>query len=91
MAAQDIDKLKRLIVIALFSDDRLVEQLVLKGGNALMLAYDLASRASFDLDFSMEGQFDPAELANITDRIEFRLKQTFEPAGYVVFDVRLMA
>ncbi len=42
MAAQDIDALKRLTVIALFSDDRLVEQLVLKGGNALMLAYDLA-------------------------------------------------
>lgn len=91
MADQDIDKLKRLTVIALFSDDRLVEQLVLKGGNALLLAYDLASRASFDLDFSMEGQFDPSELVNIADRIAFRLQQSFEPAGYVVFDVRLEA
>ncbi len=91
MAAQDIDKLKRLTVVALFSDDQLVEQLVLKGGNALMLAYDLASRASFDLDFSMEGQFDPSELANIAERIAFRLQQTFEPAGYVAFDVRLEA
>lgn len=91
MAAQDIDELKRLTVIALVSDDRLVEQLVLKGGNALMLAYDLTARASFDLDFSMEGQFDPSELTNIAQRIAFRLKQTFEPAGYVVFDVRLDA
>lgn len=89
MAAHDIDQLKRLTVIALFSDDRLVERLVLKGGNALIMAYDLTARASFDLDFSMDGQFDPTELTNIAERVAFRLGQTFEPAGYVVFDVKL--
>ena len=37
----------------------------------------------------MEGQFDAGDLADLTKRIEYRLKQTFESVGYVAFDVRL--
>jgi predicted nucleotidyltransferase component of viral defense system len=84
-----IDQLKRLILVALFSEDELVHRLVLKGGNALRLAYNVSSRASFDLDFSMEGQFERSDLEEIRSRIESRLRQTFEPAGYVAFDVTL--
>jgi predicted nucleotidyltransferase component of viral defense system len=47
-----IDRIKRLAIIALISDDYLMETLVLKGGNAMLMAYDLSSRASYDLDFS---------------------------------------
>ena len=47
----DLERIKRLIIIALVSDDYLMETLVLKGGNALSVAYELSSRASFDLDF----------------------------------------
>ncbi len=84
-----IDELKRLTLVALFSEDELVHRLVLKGGNALTLAHKLSSRASFDLDFSMEGQFEPSDLQKIRGRIEGRLRQAFEPAGYVAFDVTL--
>jgi hypothetical protein len=84
-----IDQLKRLTVVALFSEDELVHRLVLKGGNALSLAHGVSSRASFDLDFSMEGEFEQSDLEGIRSRIESRLTQTFEPAGYVAFDVTL--
>jgi len=87
--SDETEQLKRLAIIGLFSEDQLVDRLVLKGANALSLAHGLTSRASFDLDFSMEGAFEAGELANITARIEFRLKQVFKPAGYVVFDVGL--
>ncbi len=89
MATEDADQLKRLTITALFSVDQLVDRLVLKGGNALNLAYGLSARASFDLDFSMEGQFGVSELGEIARRVEFRLKQAFDAAGYVVFDVML--
>ena len=89
MAAESIERLKRLTLVALFSDDELVQTLVLKGGNALSLAHDIASRASFDLDFSMEGQFNPSDLERIRARIESRLTQTFHPERYVAFDVTL--
>ena len=85
----DMDRLKRLAVVALFSDDELVGRLVLKGGNALSLAHNLATRASFDLDFSMEGQFERSEFPDLIERIERRLKQAFMPVAYFVFDVRL--
>lgn len=88
MDTHDTELLKRLTIIALVSDDELFNCFVLKGGNAISIAHNLTSRASFDLDFSMEGQFEPAQLATICGRIEFRLRQSFGPAGYAVFDVK---
>lgn len=90
MVAHDTDQLKRLTIVALVSDDYLVNELVLKGGNALSLVHRLNARASFDLDFSMEGKFDPAGIDDVRNRIEFRLQQTFEAAGYAAFDVTLV-
>ena len=85
----DVDEIKRWIIVALVSDDEVFQRLVLKGGNALRLIHKLESRASFDLDFSMEGDFEAAQLTSMRERIEFRLKQTLLHVGYVVFDVRL--
>ena len=89
MAEELVERLKRLTLIALFSEDELVHTLVLKGGNALRIAYNVASRASFDLDFSMEGQFEPSDLDRIRARIETRLQQVFQREAYVAFDVTL--
>ena len=36
-------------------DDVLLEQLVLKGGNAMALVYGFGSRASLDVDMSIDG------------------------------------
>jgi hypothetical protein len=39
----DIEQIRRMVIMALFSDDVLVEKLVLKGGNALRLVYGIGS------------------------------------------------
>ena len=55
-------EIRRLAIIGMFSDDDLMETLVLKGGNALDIVYEVAQRASLDLDFSIEGSFTAEEL-----------------------------
>lgn len=42
----DLRNIRRIIVTAISSDDYLMEALVLKGGNALELAYNVGNRAS---------------------------------------------
>lgn len=59
MDLRKIEQIKKLALIALFSDDDLMNTLVLKGGNALDLIYRVDNRASLDLDFSIEGQMTP--------------------------------
>ena len=46
----DLDRIKRLAIVAMFSDDGLMEKLVLKGGNLLDLVYGISTRASLDVD-----------------------------------------
>ena len=89
MSTDRTERIKQLTLVALFSDDELVNALVLKGGNALSLAHGLKSRASFDLDFSMAGRFEPTNLDRIRARIEHRLKQTFAQEELVAFDIDL--
>lgn len=83
----DFAEIRRVAITALFSDDVLLDQLVLKGGNALSLVYELTSRTSLDLDFSMPGDF--ADLADAAKRIFRALRDRFDAKGYVVFDERL--
>jgi predicted nucleotidyltransferase component of viral defense system len=83
------EKIKRLAVKAMFSDDLLMETLVLKGGNAIDLIYGAAGRASRDLDFSMEGAFLENEIAPLKSKIENLLLSTFAQEGLHVFDVSL--
>jgi hypothetical protein len=66
-----------------------MQRLVLKGGNALTLIYKLSSRASLDLDFSIENDFEDIDATR--QRIFRTLKDRFDSAGYVVFDERLDA
>ena len=84
---EKIDQIKRLVIIALFSDDYLMDNLVLKGGNAIDLIYKISSRSSFDLDFSISGQFGKNQIYEIEQRIENTLKETFKESGYKVFDL----
>ena len=80
----DLSQIRRLIVTALFSDDELLDRLVLKGGNALELLYGIGNRASVDLDFSMSEDFVDVEDAEA--RIFRALRDRFEGAGFVLFD-----
>jgi hypothetical protein len=62
---------------------------VLKGGNAIDLLQPRAasklSRASYDLDFSIEDNFDE-DLEAITTRIEKIIKETFTEKDLIVLD-----
>jgi len=83
----DFTSIRRLIITALFADDKLMDKLVLKGGNALSLIYELSTRTSLDLDFSIEKDFeDPEEIRQLILRT---LQDRFDSAGYVVFDLVL--
>ena len=83
----DFAEVRRLTIVALFSDDQLFDQIVLKGGNALSLVYGLSSRTSLDLDFSIEKDF--ADLDDTRKRIFRAVKERFSSAGFVVFDESL--
>jgi len=80
----DFAEIRRLTIVALFSDDELFEQIVLKGGNALSLVYGITSRTSLDLDFSIDRDF--ANLEETRMRIFRALRSRFSSAGLVVFD-----
>lgn len=85
----DLNKARKLIIIALFSDDELMHRFVLKGGNALNIVYDISNRASIDIDVSMENDFEKNELEDIKERLEKELLITFGMESYRVFDVKL--
>ena len=85
---QLIEQIKRLAIMAMFSDDELFERLVLKGGNAMDLIHRLSSRASVDLDFSMQHDF-PEGRDDFRQRVERALKKTYRQSGWEVFDVKM--
>ena len=81
------DEIRKRTIIALFSDDQLTDQLVLKGGNALRLIHRVSPRTSLDLDFSLQTDFPDFEESR--QRIFRVLKDRFDSSGYVVFDESL--
>lgn len=82
----DFTEIRRRAIIALFSDDVLSDELVLKGGNAISLIYGFGNRASLDLDFSIENDFKDVEE---TGRRLFRaLEARFGEVGFTVFDTK---
>ena len=68
----------------MFSDDLLMERLVLKGGNALDLVHGLTGRGSLDIDFSIEGDFEDPD--DVKTRCFRALRDRFDSAGLLVFD-----
>ena len=85
----DLTEIRRHIVVAVASDDVLVELLVLKGGNALELIHRIGERASLDLDYSIREDFD--DLEEIRGRLFSALENRFLQFGLKVFDERLEA
>ncbi|MBI5907601.1 MAG: nucleotidyl transferase AbiEii/AbiGii toxin family protein [Burkholderiales bacterium] len=82
-----LERIKRLGVKAMFADDELFDQLVLKGGNAMDLIHRLSSRASVDLDFSMQQDF-PDGIEAFRKRVERTLVKTFRQDGFEPFDIK---
>ena len=80
----DLKEIRRLVIVALFSDDELMEKFVLKGGNALDIIHSIGTRSSVDIDLSIADDF--TDLENTSQRISRALTDRFDAAGYVVFD-----
>lgn len=74
MDISQIKKIQKLTVAALVSDETLMGSLVLKGGNALDIAYDIHSRGSLDIDFSISGNLSEFE----QNKVEFQTKKLLE-------------
>ena len=77
-----------MVIIAMFSDDFLMEKLVLKGASAMDFIYGISQRSSMDVDFSMENRFSPDDLATVPEKIETALNKIFGEKGFVVFDFK---
>lgn len=88
MDVEQSQQIKKLAIIAMFSDDDLMDLLVLKGGNAIDLIYGVTSRSSIDTDFSIEQEFNRKELEVIQSKIQKVIQNTFREAGYEVFDIK---
>ncbi len=88
--AMDIDiveRIKKIAVKAIVSDDLLMEKLVLKGGNAIDLFHHAAGRASLDLDFSMDGDFSSSELPLVERNLRKNFEVVFSKEGFRVHDL----
>jgi hypothetical protein len=81
-----INLIKEVAVSSMFSDDTLKNIFVLKGGNALNLVYNVISRASLDIDLSMQTTLDDFDIQEVKDRIEKALIKGFRDEGYTIFD-----
>lgn len=85
----DLRKIREVVIIAMFSDDDLMEQLVLKGGNALDIAHNMNARASIDVDFSIQEDFN--DLESVESKIKKALSDRFDSIGYIVFDYKFLS
>lgn len=85
----NMNEIKLATLRALMSDDILMQGLVLKGGNALQLAYDITDRGSIDIDFSMENDFSLKDYERLNRVISTLLTKQFDSLDLIPFDVKL--
>lgn len=86
----ELDKIKKCTLRALMDDEILIHALVLKGGNALQLAYDITNRGSIDIDFSMENEFSEKEFKQLSSIFHNNLSEHFNKINYHVHDVKFI-
>ncbi|SOC21739.1 nucleotidyltransferase AbiEii toxin of type IV toxin-antitoxin system [Ureibacillus xyleni] len=88
---EELEKLRKLTIIGLFADDDLMNIFVLKGGNALELAYKLHSRASMDIDVSLAQDFEKLgwSVEEVATKIQESMTRTFKDEKYHVFDFKM--
>lgn len=84
-----LEEIKKLCIIALASDDYLMETLVLKGGNAIQIIHKANKRGSFDIDYSIADDF-KEEISQVKDRIQNTLYNTFQENEYELFDFKMI-
>lgn len=88
--AAKIQDIRKTGILAMFSDDDLMDELVLKGGNAMDIVYHTSNRSSVDLDFSMEKDF-PEGFDALASRITNAITKVFlEKLSLQVFDAKVL-
>jgi len=87
MAEDLMRTIKKRTISARISDDVFMGILVLKGGNALDVVYDITSRGSLDIDFSMENDFTETEKRRMKNQAKHLLNNEFNKEGLTAFDV----
>ncbi|MCU7521768.1 MAG: nucleotidyl transferase AbiEii/AbiGii toxin family protein [Ignavibacteria bacterium] len=80
------NKIKKLTIVAFFSDDELMNMIVLKGGNALDIIYKIAGRSSVDIDFSIDNKIPDDKFEIIREKMVRTLSTTFNENGYELID-----
>lgn len=85
-----LEEIKKLTLRALMNDENLMYGLVLKGGNALQLVYDITDRASMDIDFSIENDFTELEFERISGQLQALLGEEFIKRDHFVFDIKFV-
>ena len=86
----DINDIKRCTLQAMMKDELLMQGLVLKGGNALQLAYDITNRGSIDIDFSMEKEFKDKDFERLSNIFDQYLNEEFAEIGLVAYDIKFI-
>lgn len=81
-----LESIKKTTIISLFSDDDLLDLLVLKGGNAMDIVHKVSSRASVDIDLSVDKNFD---YATVWPKVETAIRNGFAEKGYLAFDIKM--
>ena len=82
-----IKKIKEITITSLVQNEEFMESLVLKGGNAISMGYGLSERASYDLDFSLEADFEK-EIKEVEVELKKLLEAGFSENGFVVFELK---
>ncbi|MCM1003549.1 MAG: nucleotidyl transferase AbiEii/AbiGii toxin family protein [Candidatus Gastranaerophilales bacterium] len=85
----DFTKIKKLSILSLVSDEILMNKLVLKGGTCLELAYQINSRSSKDIDFSIDTEFTDEEIEQVKSNLPKVFNARFNDIGYYVFDFKI--
>lgn len=88
MELEFLNLIRRKIIVALFSDDYLMDKLVLKGGSAIDLVYKIDQRSSIDLDFSMEDDFKNSEMITAGKKIKSLINRELLRENYQIFDFK---
>jgi predicted nucleotidyltransferase component of viral defense system len=78
-----LERIKILTLKALMHDEKLMYGLVLKGGNALQIAYDITDRASMDIDFSIKDDFSELDFQRINGILESLLNEQFQTENWL--------
>ena len=81
-----LETIKKTTIISLFSDDDLLDLLVLKGGNAMDIVHKVSSRASVDIDLSVDKNFD---YDTVWPKVEKAIHDGFAAKGYLAFDIKM--